>query len=168
MELDDLPRRRWWHSIIHRISGSRPGAALFARLLHHLDRPLLHLSKGRFSLASVSSGIPTVMLTTIGAKTGHLRSVPLVGIRHRSTIGLIASNWGGKGHPAWYLNLRAHPHAQLLIDGHQRSYVAHEATGDERAVYWRKAIALYPAYAAYEQRTSGRTIPVMVLSPTEQ
>ena len=168
MHPHDLPRRRWLYRINQRISASRPGAAIFSRLLHHLDRPLLRLSHGRFSLASVLSGTPTVMLTTIGAKTGQPRSVPLVGIQHGDAIGLIASNWGQKGHPGWYHNLRAHPRAQLLIGGHRRSYVAHEATGAERDEYWREAVALYPGYAAYEQRTAGRQIPVMVLTPETQ
>ena len=158
-------RRRWFQIVSQRISASRVGAAIFARVMHHLDRPVMRLSHGRFSPASMLSGIPTVMLTTVGRRSGQLRSVPLAGIPHGDEVVLIASNWGRSMHPAWYLNLRAQPKAQLLIGGCSRSYVAREASGAEREDYWRKAVEVYPGYAAYVQRTGGRKIPVMVLTP---
>ena len=78
---------------------------------------------------------------------------------------LIASNFGRAHHPGWYHNLRANPQATLATGGQSRTYVAREATGPEREVYWRKAVDLNPGYAAYEARTGGREIPVIVLMP---
>jgi deazaflavin-dependent oxidoreductase (nitroreductase family) len=106
-----------------------------------------------------------VTLSTIGAKSGQLRTVPLIGISDGDKVVLIASNWGRKRHPAWYHNLRANPEATLSIQGRTGTYIAHETTGGEREEYWRRAVDLYAGYAAYQRRAGGRRIPVMVLTP---
>jgi deazaflavin-dependent oxidoreductase (nitroreductase family) len=77
--------------------------------LHHLDRPVLRLSRGRYSLTRLLAGLPVVTVTTIGAKSGQPRSLPLVALPDGEHVILIASNYGQKHHPAWYYNLRAHP-----------------------------------------------------------
>jgi deazaflavin-dependent oxidoreductase (nitroreductase family) len=156
--------RRWLHALNRRVAASRPGAAISSRLMHHLDRRILRMSRGRFSLSSLLTGFPMVMLTTMGARSGQLRSVPLIGIPYGDEIVLIASNWGSSAHPTWYYNLRAHPNAQLAIDGRSRTCVAREATGSEREDCWRNAVDLYPGYAGYVRRAAGRTIPVIVLT----
>jgi len=111
---------------------------------------------------------PAVLLTTVGAKSGQPRPIPLLYVTDGENIVLIASNGGSPRHPAWYYNLRAHPEVQLLVNGRTATYTAHEATGAERARLWRKAVDLYAGYETYQQRTRGRQIPVMVLTPKAQ
>ena len=123
------------------------------------------LSKGRLSVPSLVTGLPVVMLTTIGAKSNLTRTVPVVGMREGETVILIASNWGSTRHPAWYHNLRAHPDATLDIHGRRGTYVARPVTAAEREQYWQRAANLYRGFSAYAQRTGGRDIPIMVLTP---
>jgi deazaflavin-dependent oxidoreductase (nitroreductase family) len=80
---------------------------------------------------------------------------------------LIASNFGNTHHPAWYHNLRAHPHARLVYDHKEKKYLAHEALEAERELYWQKAVDLYPGYARYQERAAPRLIPVMVMVPMD-
>jgi deazaflavin-dependent oxidoreductase (nitroreductase family) len=76
----------------------------------------------------------------------------------------VASLGGAPKHPVWYFNLRANPHVELQDGPVKRDYVAREATGDERSVWWDRAVAAYPDYASYQKRTS-RQIPLLVLTP---
>ncbi len=151
--------------IIQRLASTRAGAWFCSHIVHRLDIPIIRLSKGRYSLTSILAGLPVVTLTTIGARSGKPRATPLVAIRDGEQVVLIASNFGRAYHPAWYHNLRANPEARLTIHDCTGTYVAHEASGAERERYWRQAVELYAGYAAYERRTGGREIPVMVLTP---
>jgi len=151
--------------LFQRLPASRVGAWVFARTLHPLDRLLLRLSGGRVSVPGVLTGLPVVMLTTIGAKSGQPRTVPLVGLRDGDKVVLIGSNFGQTHHPGWYYNLRAHPEATLELPERSGAYLAREATPAEREIYWRRAANLYVGFPAYQQRTHGRRIPVIVLTP---
>lgn len=156
----------WWQRRLRRVGWTRVGTWLFSHLLHRLDRLVVRLSNGRWSLTSLLTGVPVVVLTTTGAKTGKARTVPLLGFPAGEKIALIASNWGRERHPAWYHNLQANPEATLSIQGGPTgTYVAREATEEERERYWRAAVDLYPGYAVYEQRTERRRIPIVVLEP---
>ena len=88
-----------------------------------------------------------------------------MGIEDGERVVLIASNFGRAHHPAWYHNLRANPVATLSVRGRENTYIAREAAGIEREDYWRQAVELYAGYAAYQKRTGGRKIPIMVLTP---
>jgi deazaflavin-dependent oxidoreductase (nitroreductase family) len=112
-------------------------------------------------------GLPIITLTTTGARSGLRRSVPLVGIPDGDKIILIASNWGQKRHPAWYYNLLANPGVRVSHDSTARDYIAREAKGEEYAYYWNKAVSANAGYSAYRQRTGGREIPVIVLTPQQ-
>lgn len=109
-----------------------------------------------------------VELTTIGAKTGKERRVPILGIRVGKQWIVIASNWGGERHPAWYHNLKANPEVTVTYRGRTGEYVAREATGDERDRYWEQALKLNPVLETYRQRSGDRRIPVVVLEPKEE
>lgn len=156
-------RPHWWHGLVRRIAATAPGARFFSYTAHRLDRPFLRFSRSRTSLTTILTGLPVLTITTVGAKSGQPRSIPLLSIPDGEDFILIASNFGQSHHPAWYHNLRACPEAQILLDGKTATYLAHEASGDERQRCWRRAVELYPGYAAYAERTGGRTIPVMVL-----
>jgi deazaflavin-dependent oxidoreductase (nitroreductase family) len=145
-------------------AATRPVSWLFARTLHHVDRPVFRLTKGRHTFASLVSGLPVVMLTTTGARSGKRRTVALLGLPVGEEMAVIASNYGKRHHPAWYLNLRANPEATLSLGGRERRVVAREAGNEERERLWTMGLEIYPGWAGYERRASGRRIPVMVLS----
>jgi deazaflavin-dependent oxidoreductase (nitroreductase family) len=106
--------------VLRRFAASGPGSWLFARIMHRIDRPFHRLTRGRCTSASFVSGLPVVMLTTTGAKTGQPRTVPVLGIPVQGSVAIIASNFGQHRHPAWYHNLRADPGAEVAVDGMHR------------------------------------------------
>jgi deazaflavin-dependent oxidoreductase (nitroreductase family) len=152
--------------VLRRFASSGPGAWLFARVLHHIDRPVHRLTRGRHTLASLLSGLPVVMLTTTGAKSGEPRTAPVLGIPVHEGLAVIASNFGQHRHPGWYHNLRAHPEAEVVVDGSRRRVRAVEAQGDRRAQIWKEGLRVYPGLGQYERRASHRRISVFVLETT--
>jgi deazaflavin-dependent oxidoreductase (nitroreductase family) len=138
---------------------------LYARVLHHLDRLSYRLTRGRYTFSSWLSGLPVVMLTTIGAKTGQQRTVPVIAVPDGDNLVVVASNWGQHQHPAWYHNLRAQPEATVTVGGVPRRVRAHEATGEERDRLWQRDLEVYPGRTAYVRRAGNRPIPVVVLAP---
>jgi deazaflavin-dependent oxidoreductase (nitroreductase family) len=155
----------WLQRILRRFAASGPGSWLFARVLHHIDRPVHRLTRGRYTFASLVAGIPVVMLTSTGAKSGQPRTVPVLGIPTNQGIAIVASNFGQHRHPAWYHNLRAHPDAELVIDGSHRRVRAVEAEGERRADIWQQGLRIYPGFEQYERRASDRRISIFVLEP---
>jgi len=154
------------NSIIQKISSTGPGSWFFSRTLHHLDWIVLKLSQGRTTLTSILAGVPTIVLTTIGAKSGLPRTLPLVCIpdnQDPSVFALIASNFGQQHNPAWYFNLKANPRATCSIDGQVGTYIAHEASGEEYEKFWKSATEIYFGYSLYKQRAENRKIPILVL-----
>jgi deazaflavin-dependent oxidoreductase (nitroreductase family) len=151
--------------VLRRFAASGPGSWLFARILHRIDRPVHRLTRGRYTFASLLSGIPVVMLTTTGAKSGQPRTVPVLGIPWQDGVAIIASNFGQYRHPAWYHNLRAHPDAEVVVDGIHRLVRAVETDGERRAQIWKQGLRVYPGFGQYERRASHRRISVFVLEP---
>ena len=109
-------------------------------------------------------GLPVVILTMRGARTGRLRKVPLMRVEHDGRYAAVASLGGAPQNPLWYRNLLADPRVEVQDGARVRSMVAREVTGDEKAVWWRRAVDAFPDYAGYQART-GRQIPVLVLEP---
>jgi deazaflavin-dependent oxidoreductase (nitroreductase family) len=150
---------------LRRIGATGPGSWLLARLLHPLDRPVYRWSRGRHTFSSLVSGLPVVMLTTTGARSGRPRTAPVLGLPTEAGLVVIASNYGQRRHPAWYHNLRANPECEVAVDGSARRFRAREAEGDERGRIWQEGLRVYPGWSQYERRASGRRIAVMVLEP---
>jgi deazaflavin-dependent oxidoreductase (nitroreductase family) len=150
---------------IQRFAATSWGSKLFIPTAHRADRIVLRLSGGRTTLVGLTAGLPVITLTTIGAKSGQLRSVPLVGIPDGDRWVVIASNFGQAHHPAWYYNLKKHPQATVSLHSHTGDYTATEAGGEEYDRLWQKAVSFYAGYAAYKTRTGGRAIPIVVLAP---
>ena len=150
---------------MRRFAASGPGSWLFARVLHRIDGPICRVTRGRYTLTSLLAGLPVVMLTSIGAKSGQPRTVPLLGIPTNGTVALIASNFGQQHHPAWYYNLRAHPEAEISVGGKRRRVRAAQTEGEPREQIWHDALRMYPGYGQYERRASHRHITVFVLEP---
>ena len=109
-------------------------------------------------------GRDVVLLTIRGAKTGKLRWVPLMRVEHDGAYAIVASRGGAPEHPTWYGNVTAEPHVELQDGTQKAEYLAREVTGDEKAVWWERAVAAYPDYADYQRKTT-RAIPVLVLEP---
>lgn len=109
-------------------------------------------------------GRPVILLTTRGARTGKLRKVPLMRVEHEGVYAIVASLGGAPKHPVWYYNVTADPHVELQDGTVTKDYVAREVTGDEKAIWWDRAVAAYPDYADYQKKTD-RQIPVFVLEP---
>ena len=112
-------------------------------------------------------GRPIIVLTSVGAKTGKLRKTPLMRVEHDGAYAVVASQGGAPTHPVWYFNLKANPHVELQDGATKRDYLARELSGDEKAVWWERAVKAWPDYATYQTRTK-RQIPVFVLETLEQ
>lgn len=112
-------------------------------------------------------GRPVIVLTSVGASTGKLRKTALMRVEHEGTYAVVASKGGAPDNPTWYHNLKSNPHVELQDGATRRDYLAHEATGDERAIWWQRAVATWPDYDAYQARTE-RQIPLFVLEPMKE
>jgi len=110
-------------------------------------------------------GLPVVVLTSIGARSGKLRKTPLMRVEQGGKYAVVASLGGAPKHPVWYYNLVADPHVELQDGPLKQDMIAREVTGEERAEWWDHAVAAYPDYADYQEKTD-RVIPVFVLEPT--
>lgn len=126
----------WFHRLMRNTGKVAPIAWFYAPTMHWLDKAVHRITGGRATFVGGVTGLPVIMLTTIGAKSGQPRTWPLLGLRDDDRVVVIASNYGQHHHPAWHHNLRANPRATVAVDG-----------------------------AAYEHRAAPRRIPVIVLSP---
>ena len=109
-------------------------------------------------------GMPIIVMTSVGARSGMLRKTPLMRVEQDGEYAVVASLGGAPKHPVWYHNLKKNPHVELQDGPVKRDYLAREVTGEEKAVWWERAVAAYPDYADYQKKTT-REIPVFVLSP---
>ncbi|AEW99160.1 nitroreductase family deazaflavin-dependent oxidoreductase [Streptantibioticus cattleyicolor] len=107
-------------------------------------------------------GLPVVVLTTRGAKSGKLRKSPLMRVEHEGVYAVVASMGGAPKHPVWYHNVVAHPRVELQDGPVRRELTAREVHGAERELWWERAVRAYPDYADYQEKTD-RVIPVFVL-----
>jgi deazaflavin-dependent oxidoreductase (nitroreductase family) len=155
----------WWQRWIQRISAMRWASRFMAKRLHHWDRWVYRLTRGRTTATEMLTGLPVLFVTTIGARTGLSRTTPLLAIPENDHFILIATKFGADHHPDWYFNLKANPQVEVLYQGQTSMYVAKELEGQARAASWSRAVDTYPGYRAYEQRAIGRPIPVLALIP---
>jgi deazaflavin-dependent oxidoreductase (nitroreductase family) len=117
---------------------------------------------GREANTLRDTGLPIVIFTTRGAKSGKLRKIPLMRVEHEGEYALVGSQGGAPRDPNWVHNLRADPTALTIQDGPEPfDAEAREVTGDEKKAWWERAVAAYPPYAEYQERTD-RQIPVFV------
>ncbi|ULP45652.1 nitroreductase family deazaflavin-dependent oxidoreductase [Mycolicibacter virginiensis] len=109
-------------------------------------------------------GKPVVLLTTVGAKTGKLRKIPLMRVEHNGEYAIVASLGGAPQNPVWYYNVAANPRVELQDGPVTGDYDAREVFGEEKALWWERAVEAFPYYAEYQEKTD-RQIPVFVLTP---
>ena len=111
-----------------------------------------------------NQGKPVIVLTSVGAKTGKLRKSPLMRVEHDGEYAVVASLGGAPKHPVWYYNLSANPQVELQDGPVKQDYQAREVQGEEYAVWFERAVAVWPDYAEYQTKTT-RTMPIFVLTP---
>ena len=109
-------------------------------------------------------GMPVVLVTSIGARSGKIRKTPLMRVEHDGKYAAVASQGGAPEHPTWYFNLRKDPRVELQDGPAKQDMVAREVTGAEKALWWERAVAAFPDYADYKAKTT-RVIPLFVLEP---
>ncbi|MFD4899293.1 nitroreductase family deazaflavin-dependent oxidoreductase [Streptomyces sp. NPDC058411] len=109
-------------------------------------------------------GMPVILLTTRGAKSGKIRKTPLMRVEHDGEYAVVASLGGAPKHPVWYYNVQADPEVELRDGTLKQDMVAREVTGEEKARWWERAVEAFPDYADYQTKTD-REIPVFVLAP---
>ncbi|GLY08104.1 MULTISPECIES: nitroreductase/quinone reductase family protein [Actinoplanes] len=148
--------RRLW-----RAASALPGFTPAARSLVGVDRWLGRVTRGRMVALGMA---PSLILTTVGRRSGLPRSQPLQFVRDGDDLIVIASNWGGEKDPAWSWNLRANPEATVTLDGREMTVTAREAGDEERERLWRLVLDQWPGYDAYRKKASHRTIRLFRLT----
>jgi deazaflavin-dependent oxidoreductase (nitroreductase family) len=121
-------------------------------------------SGGREANTLRDTGLPVIIVTMRGHKSGNVRKIALMRVEHRGEYALIGSMGGAPKHPVWYYNLKANPDDVTIQDGPEPfPFRVRQVTGDERAAWWERAVAAFPPYADYQQKTD-REIPVFIAS----
>jgi deazaflavin-dependent oxidoreductase (nitroreductase family) len=134
-----------------------------AKLVTGMHRAVYRASGGR--LGNRGFGMPVIMLTTTGRKSGQPRTTMLTSpVQDGDTLVVVASYGGDDRNPAWFLNLRDHPDVEVTRDGTRRPMRARVATSEEKTELWPRVVAAYRGYAQYQQRTD-RDIPLVILEP---
>ena len=121
-------------------------------------------SGGTTGTTLLDTGMPVVVVTNLGAKSGKVRKTPLMRVEHGGAYAAVGSKGGAPKDPLWVNNLRANPAVEVQDGPVKLDMVAREVDGAEREQWWTRAVAAYPPYAEYQQRTD-RLIPVFVLEP---
>lgn len=145
------------------LASTTVGAQVISRVMPAMDTFVMKVTGGRATFNEAASGLPTIHLTTRGAKTGLSRTVPLVAVVDGDQLAIIGSNWGRPQHPAWVHNLLADPRATVARGRHRLPVTARELTGPDADRVWQHARAVYRGFRTYPTRTRGRTIRVFLL-----
>jgi len=119
---------------------------------------------GREANTLRDTGIPVIIVTCLGARSGKVRKFALMRVEHGGQYALVASKGGAPTHPSWYHNLVAEPNVTIQDGAEPNDYVVSIVDGDERRAWWERAVAIYPPYADYQEKTD-RLIPVFVARP---
>lgn len=110
------------------------------------------------------TGLPVVVVTSLGARSGKVRKTPLMRVEHEGAYALVASQGGAPVHPTWYHNVTKHPVIELQDGPVRQDMTVREVTGEEKAIWWKRAVEAFPNYAEYQRRTD-REIPLLVAEP---
>jgi deazaflavin-dependent oxidoreductase (nitroreductase family) len=165
MQLRRLDEANAMQRALRRLVASRPGAWVGKRVLHRLDLVAHRIAPHHAPPSQWLAAVPVGLLTTIGARSGQPRTVPLMLAPLEVGWGVIASHYGSERPPGWYFNLRAEPHATLELDGVVHRVRAEQVHGEDRERVRRAALAYYSGYSVYEQRAGGRDLGFFVLHP---
>lgn len=151
-----------YQRLLQRLGHLPAFAWLGVKLFTPVDKWLFAHAGGRLAATG-----PVLVLTTVGRRSGALRTSPLLYAEDGEDLVVIGSNWGQRHHPAWSANLLAHPEASVVIGGERRDVRARLASPEEKARLWPRLLSIWPAYQTYARR-SGRDLRVFVLSPVRR
>lgn len=154
--------------LVHKAAEIIPMSWIPPHALVRIDRAFFRLSRGRTTLSAWISGLPIIMLTTTGARSGQPRTLPVLALPDGDHLLVIASNFGRPSNPAWYYNLRAHPSVMITWKGSSSQMRARELVGEERQRYVDRSLQAYPWWAPYHRRAAPRQIPVIILEPLDE
>lgn len=153
---------------MQRLASSRAGAWVFQRTLYPCDKLLFRWSKGRLTVPGLVAGLPVIMLTTTGARSGEPRKMPLLAIPIDGELVVIGSNYGQERTPGWVYNLEADPTATVAYGSASVPVRARLASPEQTDQAFVEAAQVYPGYAKYRQRASHRTIKAFILEPADR
>jgi deazaflavin-dependent oxidoreductase (nitroreductase family) len=148
---------------VQRLATWPPISKLFQKTLHLIDRPLYRWSNGRLTVPGLLAGLPVVLVTTTGARSGLPRSMPLLGVPMGDDIAIIGSNFGTEHTPGWVFNLEADPSATVRWRDRTVAVVARRASPEETDRAFEAGTAYYSGFPAYRDRAAQRDIRVFVL-----
>ena len=151
--------------VTQKVAASGPGAWVFQRTMYPIDKGLYRLTKGRLTVPGLMAGLPVIMMTTTGAKTGKDRTMPLVGIPMGDDLAVMGSNFGQSSTPGWVYNLRAKPEATVEFGSESVAVAARSATTAETERAFEAGAAFYGGFPKYRERVLYREIEVFVLEP---
>jgi len=149
--------------LTQRLTSTRPGAWVSQRTLYPIDKALFRITSGRSTVPALMAGLPVIMLTTTGAKSGLLRTMPLVGTPLGGDVAIIGSNYGQRRTPGWVYNLEACPNAVVSYRGREMEVVARRLDAADADAVFEQATKVYPGYGNYRERADHREIRVFVL-----
>jgi deazaflavin-dependent oxidoreductase (nitroreductase family) len=158
-----FPEPNRFQRAVQAIVSTRPGAWVLSKALPATDRAVARLTGGRSSVSELVAGVPIVVLTTTGRKSGLPRESQLVGIPLRDAIAVLGTNYGQAATPAWVLNLEAEPRATLAHETRSIEVLARPATDAERGQVLARTATIYGGYAKYLGRISRRRVRIFVL-----
>lgn len=154
--------------LVHHVAEIVPMSWIPPRALVRVDRAFFRITRGRTSWSAWISGLPIVMLTTTGARSGKPHTLPVLALPEGDHLVVIASNMGKPANPGWYYNLRAHPSVMITWKGSTVRMRARELIGEERQRYVDRGLEAYPWWAPYHRRAAPRLIPVIMLEPLQK
>ena len=153
-----VPEPNRFQRLQQRLASLAPVATLYSFTLDPTDSLLRRLSRGRLTVPGVMAGLPVVFLTTTGARTGHSRTAPLVGIPFEGRIGVIGTNFARRPTPGWVLNLEADPRGVLAHGPRTVDVVAEPADEPALERMFAAGSAIYPGFQAYRSRIRDRRV----------
>jgi deazaflavin-dependent oxidoreductase (nitroreductase family) len=163
-----IPRSNAAQKWARAVASSRPVAWTLARMLPTLDRGVTRLTRGRTTVSQQLTGLPLILVTTRGRRSGELRPTQLVGIPVGDTLALMGTNFGQVNTPAWVLNLEAYPHATVTHREAAVDVVARPASEAERTEILNRAVQVYAGYPKYISRVPGRHVRIFVLESASE
>ena len=142
--------------------GAIPWMPRFLPQIMWVDQLIQRVTRGRITLLDIA-GLPNLVLTVVGRKSGIPRETPLLCVPYGDDILIAGSNFGSDKQPVWVVNIEANPEVTVRYRGRTTPMVARKLEGDERAAAWSHMLETWPNFAKYEQRTD-RRIKVFLLS----
>jgi deazaflavin-dependent oxidoreductase (nitroreductase family) len=151
------------HRVMRACAATKAGRVVFRPTAHRMDQLVSKLTGGKRSFARIAAGLPAVILTTTGAKSGQPRTVVLMGIPHPDGVAIVATNYGDAKHPGWYYNLKANPTATVTLDGDTWAATARIAKPEEREEIWAEGVQIFPGLTKERAWAGDRQIEAFVL-----